>query len=135
MNRYLLIFLFLTSLSFAGLQDEVRSYLLSESHPMFETMDKIFRERVIANEQSLENAGFNILFAKPRSFIRVARHPALHGYLIKANLDEVLDMKHDVPSWKWFVRRCEGVKRIHTALKKHREPLFSGSSEVALSPS
>lgn len=105
-------------------REEIRPFLLPPSAK--HVLDAIFHSsHVVHDDQSLIDAGFNILYAQPRSFIRVASHPLLPGILIKANLDTDTRLKRGVPSWKWFVQRCVGARDIKNAIKKYRIKHFT----------
>ncbi len=102
-------------------RDLIRPFLLPWEHPMRSCMDEIFlSNRVIQDENTFQDAGFDILFTQPRSFIVVGRHQLLPGYLIKANLDTTLELKQNKPAWQWFVNRCVGVKKIRNIIKSYK---------------
>src|SRR5690242_4981015 len=65
------------------LRSAIAPYLLPLDHPMKPALDAIFSQsRVIENEKSLVDAGFELIAGPmPLSFIIVARHPQVPGYV------------------------------------------------------
>jgi hypothetical protein len=72
---------------------------------------------VTQNPETFRKAGFQTLVVKSRSFIRVARHPLVPGYLFKVVLDSELREKRDKPEWYWFLQRCKGAKQIRDVIE------------------
>jgi hypothetical protein len=106
-------------------RDAIAPYLLPKNHPMKETLDSIFSAtRATLNDESFEKAGFITKFKQPRSFIRVASHPEMPGFLIKCYLDSERRVKKDTPGWVWFTRRIEGVNRIHEYIQRNNVQFF-----------
>lgn len=106
--------------------DEIAPFLIPEKHPLFERVDKLFRAtRATQNSETLKSAGFHILFEQPRSFIRVVSHPTMPGYLIKLTLDTLLQKKHNMSDWRWFVRRCRAAKSIKGIIAKRKMTHFT----------
>jgi hypothetical protein len=103
----------------------IKPWILPEKHPMKARLDAIFKSsRAIQDKVTFQNAGFDTFAVQPRSFIRVARHPDLPGYVVKVYLDTELRLKKSTPGWKWFARRCEGAKRIRDILKRKKIKFF-----------
>ena len=99
------------------IQKEIASYELPSDLSFTPIVNLIFSSsRPTFNADALVQAGFNILHKQPRSYIVVANHPALPGFLFKLYFDTELRMKNNVPGWKWFVRRCEGAKVIRKVI-------------------
>ena len=95
----------------------VHPHLLPSDHPAYEKMTEIFnRTRPIVNEETLKEAGFKILYRKPRSFIRVVRHPEIPGYLLKIYLDSELRRKKNKTGWEWLILRCEGAAKVRKGI-------------------
>jgi hypothetical protein len=118
---FLLVALTLFCPSFAHNQVDkaIQPYLLPSDHQLKPALDFLFkRSRVTFNDVTIKKAGFQILFRKSRSFIRVLRHHKLPGYLIKANLDTTSKLKNKTPAWKWLVRRCQGAKKIRQVIAR-----------------
>ncbi len=91
----------------------MKPWVLPSNHPMRARLDSIFlASRAIKDSDAFQNAGFITFKVQPRSFIRVARHPELPGYLVKVYLDDELRLKRNKEGWTWFVKRCQGAKRI-----------------------
>ena len=95
-------------------------HLLPSTHPIKPILDAIFlTERATLNEQTFAAAGFTIKFHQPRSFIKVASHPLLPGYLLKVYLDDERRLKQKIPGWQWFVNRVVLAKKIAQCIKKN----------------
>ena len=78
----------------------MKPYILPAKHPVKVKLDALFlSKRVIENETTFREAGFITLHQKARSFIRVARHPSVPGYLFKIYLDTELREKLKKPGW------------------------------------
>lgn len=107
-------------------KDQMRPFLLPSQHPSKAALDSIFlSSRATLDEASFEKSGFRTKFKQPRSFIRVASHPLLPGYLVKVYLDSELRLKKGEPGWLWFVRRCIGAKQIRKVIDKKKIRYFS----------
>lgn len=101
-------------------------YLLPLSHPLKAALDGIFNQtRAIENEKSFDDAGFITLFKQQISFIRVAKHPALKGYLMKVYLDSELRQRRGLPGWLWLTERCKGAEKIRKLIEKKKLKYFS----------
>lgn len=104
-----------------SIQKAIAPYLLPSNSPIANILNPIFSSsRPTFNSSTLEQAGFQILHKQPRSYIIVARHPAVPGYLFKMYYDSDVRIKNNVPGWKWFVRRCAGAKLIRKVIDKKR---------------
>ena len=100
-------------------------YLLPLNHPLKPSLDALFSSgRVTESKTTLEEAGFQILFSQPRSFVTVARHPQFPGFIFKLYLDTETQLKYNFPSWYWLANRCEGAMRIRECIKKHHIRFF-----------
>ena len=103
----------------------IRPYLLPKKHPTYSKLNEIFQKsRPIIDDHALEQAGFTILHRKPRSFIRVVKHPKLPGYLLKVNLDSETRLKQRKPAWHWLVNRCKGAAKVKQAIKRVHSQFF-----------
>lgn len=109
------------------MQVELSPYLLPLNHPIKSALDRIFSQsRVIENERTLLDAGFSVIAGPmPLSFVIVARHPMIPGYVIKLYLDSETRQRKDVPHWRWLMRRCEGARGIRKIIKKKKIRYFS----------
>lgn len=100
---------------------EMAPFVIPDTHPMKNQLNRIFLgRRPTLNERTFVEAGFITMHVQPRSYIRVAKHPLLPGYLLKVYLDSVTTQKKNKPDYYWFVRRCEGAMRIRRSIRKHR---------------
>lgn len=108
----------------------IKPWILPKDHSMKAPLDSIFKaSRAIKDKQAFADAGFLTFAVQPRSFIRVARHPLLPGYVVKVYLDTELRKKQKTPGWKWFARRCEGSKLIRDIIKRKKIKLFKAASK------
>lgn len=138
-KNLILVFLFLTlncsaapALNYPNFQDNpfltdemrpaIAPHLLPLDHPMKETLDRIFSQsRVLENEKTLVDAGFEII-AGPRiySYLIVARHPSIPGFVFKLYLDSETRCRKDISQWVWLVRRCSGAHSIRQIIKRKK---------------
>lgn len=111
---------------YKSMKAEIAPYLLPQNHPMKPVLDDIFsRSRITHSVETLKEAGFDILFIKDSSFIIVARHHRVPGYLFKMYLDSEIRTRLNKPSWKWLVDRCIGAKRIKKIIKQNKIKHFT----------
>src|ERR1043165_7543875 len=62
----------------------IAPFLIPNDHPVKDALDYLFSQsRATENEQSLLDAGFEIIAKMPVSFVIVARHYAVQGYVFK----------------------------------------------------
>lgn len=102
------------------MQTTIAPYLLPLNHPMKAKLDSIFSaSRATENEKSLADAGFEII-AGPmkRSYIIVARHPKIPGYVFKLYLDSEKRYRKEVPHWLSLARRCAGAFGIRKIIER-----------------
>lgn len=105
----------------SSMRDKMKPYLIPLNHPIKPILDALFSTgRVLQDENSLAQAGFVVLHSQPSSFIKVVRHDALPGYLIKLYLDNETRTKGDKPGWWWLTRRCKGAERIREMINKKK---------------
>jgi hypothetical protein len=99
----------------------IKRHILPANHPGKPALDAIFlSSRVTKDEAAFQDSGFTTLFQKSRSFIRVARHPSLPGYLLKAYLDSEQRQKGNRAGWEWLARRCEGAEKIRKIIEQNK---------------
>ncbi len=109
---------------------KIRPYIIEDHHPMKAKLDEIFyKQRVTTNKKTFKKAGFKTLRQGPRSYVHVARHPLLSGYLVKAYMDDELREKRKRPSWHWLAKRCEGAKKIDEIIKSRKIRFFTVASK------
>ncbi len=105
---------------------EIIPYLIPHDHPAKDSLDYIFSQsRVTENESSLVDAGFEIIAKMPVSFVVVARHYAMPGYIFKIYLDSEVRTREGTPHWKLLSSRCKGARRIRKVIKEKRLRYFS----------
>lgn len=94
-------------------KDAIKKYLLPADHKVKPLLDAIFlSSRATENKTALLRAGFVILSDQPRSFIIVATHPHIPGYIFKLHLDDDKRKKGGKPGWHWFERRMFAIRQI-----------------------
>lgn len=103
------------------MRQQMAPYLLPLDHPLKPVVDSIFsRSRVIKNEDTLQKAGFTILFSQKISRIIVASHPKVKGYLFKIYLDSRNVRKGGKVGWQLLTTRCMVAEKIrHIIAQKH----------------
>jgi hypothetical protein len=106
---------------------KIADYLIPLDHPVKATLDLIFsRSRVLESEETLVQAGFDILVPPmPSSYIIVARHPEIPGYIFKLHLDSENRSRKQLPHWIWLVRRCAEAKKIRKMIRQKKIRYFS----------
>jgi|GEM_PF-1081768 len=99
----------------------IEPYLLSLKHPARSVLDNIFlNARATQDRKAFYKAGFRIIAEGPRSYICVAKHAKLRGYLVKAYLDTELREKQQKQSWEWLVHRCEGASKVRKIIQERK---------------
>lgn len=104
----------------------ITPFLIPIDLPIKKSLDEIFeKSRAIKNEKAFEEAGFETLFIQNlHSFIRVARHEDLPGYLLKVYLDsEPNEMARD--GWERLANRCEGALNVRELIKSKKMVHFT----------
>ncbi len=106
---------------------QIAPFLLPLEHPMQATLDAIFsHSRVLENEQALLDAGFVIIAGPmPYSYVIVARHPAVPGYVFKLYLDSETRYRKNIPHWVWLARRCAGAQGIRKVINQKKIQHFA----------
>lgn len=106
---------------------KMSKYLIPWDHPMKGRLDEIFtKSRATADKNTFKQAGFKTIGEqRPRSYIIVAKHRNLPGYLVKVALDSETRKKLKKESWEWFVKRCEGATRIKKIIKAKKIKHFT----------
>jgi len=108
------------------MQKIMKPFCLPLNHSLVAILENIFSQsRAIENEQTFSNAGFITLFAQDTSFICVARHPLLSGYLVKVYLDNETRRREGIPGWQCLVNRCEGAANVRNLIKKKKLKYFT----------
>ena len=73
----------------------------------------------------MEQAGFTILYSQKRSFIIVAKHPRVHGYLFKIYLNSRNVHKDSMVGWELLTTRCVVARKIKSIIRKHKIQHFT----------
>jgi hypothetical protein len=107
----------------AGLADvkEMRFDSPHHDHPAGRLLDTLFRRfSVIDNEAAFLEAGFKIRATRKRTFMRVATHPTLAGYVFKVFFVEEQSREREKSSgWANLAARCKQAERIRRIIRKH----------------
>lgn len=105
---------------------QIAPFLLPQDHPLKPQLDSLFsRQRAIENQKTLAEAGFDIVIAMPHSYIIVARHPSMPGYIFKLYLDSETRRKENISPTEWLVRRCQGAAKIRQIIQKEKIKHFT----------
>lgn len=108
------------------LRARARPHLLPLGHIIKPYADSVFSNgRPTQTEQTLAEAGFIVLFAQPYSFVKVCKHPLIHGFVLKIYLDNETRIKEAMRGWEWLCRRCEGVQSIRMLIKRKKITHFT----------
>jgi hypothetical protein len=109
------------------MQVTIAPYLLPLDHPMKPTLDSIFSQsRVVQDQKTLTDAGFQIIAGPmPRSFVIVARHPQVPGFVFKIYLDSEERCREENPHWKSLAKRCAGAFGIRQIITRNNIRHFS----------
>lgn len=93
---------------------QIHPFLLPDNHPIKKSLDQIFRQsRVLESTSMMKLAGFDLITHTQNS-MKIASHPRLKGYLIKAYLDS-----ENVQEWLLWKRRIEGAQVIQKSIDQH----------------
>lgn len=105
----------------------IAPYLLPSDHPMKARLDSIFSQTgVLENERTFADAGFSIIAGPmPFSFVVVARHSEIPGYVFKLYLDSDSRRRKKIPHWMWLLRRCVGARGIKKIIEQKKIRHFS----------
>jgi hypothetical protein len=140
MNRRLYQFLIILALGFLSVvffsdsailldkktHAQIAPFLLPQDHPLKPQLDSLFsRQRAIENQKTLVEAGFDIVIAMPHSYIIVARHPSMPGYIFKLYLDSETRRKENISPTEWLLRRCQGAAKIRQIIQKEKIKHFT----------
>jgi hypothetical protein len=94
----------------------MRRHLIPLNHPAKLALDAIFNQsNALQDLESFEAAGFTTISHNTASYTRVAIHPSLQGYVIKAYLDTELRRRRG-PCWQSLSERCEGAENIRNLI-------------------
>lgn len=106
----------------APMRERMAPFLLPLDHPMKPRLDAIFSQsRVIENASTLVDAGFSIIAGPmPVSFIVVARHPEIPGYVFKIYLDSETRRRKEVFHWQSLTMRCSGAMGIRKIIEREK---------------
>ena len=101
-------------------------HLLPIDHPIKKKLDAIFQNmRATENTQSLMDAGFTIIASVTGSYVTVARHPAIPGYVFKLYLDSEMRNKDGIANCEWLTTRCIGAAKIRKVIKQKKIRFFT----------
>lgn len=121
-------------------------YLLPQQHRIKPILDQIFSDpTVLDNDKKFRDAGFITLYRRPfdkahnilarakfqplspdthSALFRVAKHPALKGFLFKLYIDDEVG-KMWQKGQERLVMRCRGARQIRTSILKHKIRRFT----------
>lgn len=103
------------------MKSQIKPYLLPLKNPIKKSLDPLFKHpEVLETDHSLSQAGFITLFSQANSFIRVAKHPSVPGYLFKIYPHTEMRQKQGKPGWEWLVMRCKGAENVRNLIKRKK---------------
>ncbi len=107
--------------------ESISPYVLPKTHLLSQKLDRLFSSpAVVQSNNTYAQNGFNIFCAAgPLSYVRVARHPQMPGYVFKFYPESESRQKDNTPSWKWLVMRCQGAKNVRRLISQKKLQLFT----------
>lgn len=118
------------SSTLADIWGEVKPYVIPKNHPLKKILDEICLERrILDSYETMEQAGFTIIYRQLNQGIIVAKHPRLQGYLVKAYLDSSARVE-----WSLWVLRVKGARVIQELLNKYKYNRFMKVPEKLIYP-
>lgn len=103
------------------MREAIRPHLIPLNHPYKVMLDTIFiQSRATSNQNTLVAAGFEVLMTTPFTYVTIARHVLVPGYLFKIYLDSEERCKEGRPGWEWLLRRCQGAANIRAVIKQEK---------------
>jgi len=124
-STLLLLSCFLGNSSLLAKELDSKPCLLPENHPLKPTLDKIFANpKVLDNPKTFAKSGFKTIFLRSRGSLRVAKHPALKGYLFKLYLKSETKKKYPVYTER-LARRAIEANRIRKFIQQRKIRRFT----------
>lgn len=94
-------------------------YLLPNTHPIKNKLDKLFSEsRILLNIDTLVAAGFARASPRPATAAIVTTHKDFKGYVFKIYLDDKKHYYRDVPEYVIWLLRIRGAQLVAKEVKK-----------------
>lgn len=94
-------------------------HLIPHDHPIKPLLDLLFSQsRLTESKEALVEAGFTILYSMPRSYVIVASHPQMPGYVFKMHLDSETEGRYGIRGAEWLTRRCMGAADLRKFIQK-----------------
>ena len=91
-------------------------------------MESLFYKRsIIQDENSFKKAGFIIFRSQKYSFVKVARHPSLKGWVLKLYLlsENRCRSSNTMTGQDWLIRRCVGAAKIREFIQQNHIHYFA----------
>lgn len=103
----------------SDMRKKITPYLLPENHPIKPVLDAIFlTSRATKDIENFTLAGFITRVYAHNSYLHVAEHPSISGYLLKIYLDSETKKKNGNQGWELLTNRCEGAKNVRKLIQK-----------------
>ncbi len=111
----------------SDLNSKIGPYLLPSDHPVKKTLDLIFQniEAVQTDEAFIRNGFQLICNIRPFTFVRVARHSLMPGYVFKFYPENECRKKKNKESWQWLILRCRGAENIRRLIQNKKLRFFT----------
>lgn len=117
MSRFIIIlYLFVTCIALEAGQVDLTGYLLPNTHPTVEKLQKIFNDSSLLESRSrLVNAGFVPTEHQGANSVTL-KHPSLKGYIVKL-LTDTFPVENEAER---FVLRIDGERAARKCVRKYR---------------
>lgn len=131
MSYFFSFFLMVLSFSHQAISENLNRedyvhYLIPSEHVIKPILDAIFSSPIVTNnEQTMKEAGFNRLEFQAHSYIWLAGHPCLPGYLLKLYLQDETRLKNGISGSSWLINRCRGANAIRKIIKRKKIKYFT----------
>lgn len=118
-----ILYVFCTALGGADLTDDFIMHKLSEHHPFYSKLEKIFAySKTLDSERNFLKAGFTILQLRDPMFV-IAMHPQLPGHLVKVHLRS--SDRDPEKRWKNLITRCNNAAKLREFIEKEKIRYFT----------
>ncbi len=108
------------------MRKKMQPYLVPLNSHIKPILDSIFSNaEILNNEETLASAGFITLFSHLNSYLIIAKHPKLPGFLFKLFLHNEQRQKMGMAGYEWLLRRCQGAENVRNLIKRKRLKHFS----------
>lgn len=106
----------------SNIESQAGPYLLPSDHKIKKTLDSLFQNvKSVQTDKAFIQNGFQMICdIRPFTFVRVARHPLMPGYVFKFYPENEGRKKKNKESWEWLILRCKAVRKIQKFIKEKK---------------